>query len=226
MNRQKGKQLGKYVPDYFVFDLETTGINVNRDQIIEISSLKVVQGKVVKEFSTLVNPHRHIPEAASAVNHITDELVADAPELEEALGNFLSFIGDGILVGHNIHNFDTNFVYDAVWSLFGRAFSNNYVDTLFVARKCLPQLPHHTLGDISQYFHISTQGAHRALADCYMNQRCYEELGKLLPGSAQTEDEQPVCPECGSLLRRRKGRYGEFWGCSGYPFCRYTRAVR
>lgn len=91
--RNKGKRLNKYVPDYVVFDLETTGINQGRDAIIEISAVKVVGGAIVEEYSTLVNPKRHIPAGATAVNGITDGMVADAPEIGDAIRGFLEFTG-------------------------------------------------------------------------------------------------------------------------------------
>ena len=143
--RNKGKRLNGYVPNYVVFDLETTGISVQHDTIIEISALKVVNGKVERDFSTLVNPLRPIPSGATAVNGITDAMVADAPVLSVVMTRFLEFIGNDILVGHNIHTFDTNFVYDAALGLLGREMHNDYVDTLYMARQCLPQLAHHTL---------------------------------------------------------------------------------
>ena len=180
ITRNKGKRLNQYVPDYIVFDLETTGISVQHDTIIEISALKVKKGTVTEEFNTLVNPHRHIPAGATAVNGITDAMVAGAPELADVMKDFLQFIGKEVLVGHNIHTFDTNFIYDAAWSLFGTELRNDYIDTLYMARRCLPQLAHHTLGDVSEYFHISTEGAHRALNDCRMNQQIYEQMGKLI----------------------------------------------
>lgn len=57
---------------------------------------------------------------------------------------------------------------------------SDYIDTLYMARRCLPQLSHHKLTDVSAHFGIETEGAHRALCDCRMNQRCYEEMGKLM----------------------------------------------
>ncbi len=223
--RNKGKRLNGYVPNYVVFDLETTGISVQHDTIIEISALKVVNGKVEREFSTLVNPLRPIPSGATAVNGITDAMVADAPVLSVVMTRFLEFIGNDILVGHNIHTFDTNFVYDAALGLLGREMHNDYVDTLYMARQCLPQLAHHTLGDVAGYFHISTDGAHRALSDCRMNQQIYEQMGKLTGAGLQQKQPEQMCPVCGCELIRRKGRYGEFYGCSGFPGCRYTRNV-
>ena len=83
----------KYVPDYVVFDLETTGINPVSDDIIEISALKVVNGKIVEEFSSLINPGRPIPYQATRVNHITDKMVENAPDLEWGIQKFLDFTG-------------------------------------------------------------------------------------------------------------------------------------
>lgn len=223
--------MNKYVADYVVFDLETTGINQERDAIIEISAVKVIGNQVAEEFSTLVNPYRHIPKGATAVNGITDEMVADAPSIKEAIELFLDFIGNSILVGHNIHTFDTNFAYDAAFTELGRELRNDYIDTLYLARRCLPKLSHHKLTDVSQHFQIATEGAHRALCDCMMNQKCYEELGKLLASKKAATDqgdslkEEIPCPECGNELVLRKGKFGEFYGCSGFPGCRYTRKV-
>lgn len=231
--RNKGKRLSKYVEDYVVFDLETTGINQERDAIIEISAIKVCKNRVVEEFSTLVNPGRHIPYSATAVNGITDEMVKDAPEIGKAIADFLNFVGDHILVGHNIHTFDMNFAYDAAWNELGKELHNDYIDTLYLARRYLPELSHHRLTDVSAHFCIETKGAHRALCDCVMNQKCYEELGRLMKKQqeerkgkeASERKEEMICPECGSVLVLRKGRFGEFYGCGGFPGCRYTRKI-
>lgn len=232
MVRNKGKRLHKYVKDYVVFDLETTGVNPERDSIIEISAVKVGNGKTIGEYSTLVNPGCHIPAAATAVNGIRDDMVADAPQEGEAMEGFLEFIGGSILVGHNIHTFDMNFAYDAVLRALGKELDNDYVDTLYMARSCLPGLSHYRLTDICEYFHIAVEGAHRALNDCRMNQRCYEELGKIweaqkqkreAEGNSPEPEEGQVCPLCGGILYLRKGRYGKFYGCGNFPSCRFTK---
>lgn len=216
----KGKRLVKYVADYVVFDLETTGTNTISDAIIEISAVKVRNGEITDTFSTLVNPERSIPYYATAVNGITDEMVADAPDLKEALGAFLEFIEDDVLVGHNIQSFDLKFVCSETEKLFGRSMENDYIDTLYMARSCLPQLKHHKLVDIADYFLISKEGAHRALNDCIMNQKCFEQLAGI-----QKNVKMEICPKCSGELKKRKGRFGEFLGCSNYPKCRYTRSV-
>ena len=116
--REKGNRLVQYVPDYTVFDLETTGISANMDDIIEISAVKVKGGIVQDTFSTLVNPGRHIPAQATKVNGITDQMVSEAPLIREAMTEFLRFVGEDILVGHNIQSFDMKFIYREVEELF------------------------------------------------------------------------------------------------------------
>ncbi len=222
--KKEAKRLAKYVPDYVVFDLETTGISCVNDQIIEISAVKAAGGKVVDTFSTLVNPQCAIPYSATRVNGITDEMVAEAPCIQEALEGFLAFIKGHVLVGHNIHSFDLNFIIDAAMGVFGRDVRNNYVDTLYMARNCLPKLPHYKLSDVANHFGISAVGAHRALNDCVINQGCYESLGKILIERQKVEPEA-ICPKCGAEMVKRSGKYGEFYGCSDFPRCRGTRKL-
>ena len=99
LGKNKGKLLTKYVPDYIVFDLETTGVMISKDEIIEISAVKVRDGKVVEEFSELVNPGRPIPYDATRVNNITDEMVRHAPCCKEVLGHFFGICGRGYFSG-------------------------------------------------------------------------------------------------------------------------------
>ena len=110
LGNTKGKLINQYVPDYVLYDLETTGTSSKYDEVIEISAVKVKNGVVTEEFSQLVNPGRPIPSAASAVNHITDDMVAFAPMFDSVLQQFLAFIGDDVLAGHNINRFDMKFL--------------------------------------------------------------------------------------------------------------------
>ncbi|WP_176944181.1 ATP-dependent RecD-like DNA helicase [Marvinbryantia formatexigens] len=194
---KRGRLLNKYVADYVVFDLETTGISSKYDEVIEISAVKVEAGQVTGEFSTLVNPGRKIPPAASRVNGITDKMVAGALPFSEVLGDFFAFAGDFVLVGHNINSFDMKFLYRDAKKYFRKVPDNDYVDTLLLARAALPELSHHRLVDLAEHYGISAKGAHRALNDCHMNQKVYGKLaeeaeaarqrrqkGEQMPGSA------------------------------------------
>lgn len=121
LGRNKGKRIEKYIGDYVVFDLETTGVSCYNDQVVEISAVKVKNGQIVEEFTSLVNPGCPISYGASQVNGITDEMVADAPSFDVALAEFLKFVGDYVLVGHNIHTFDMKFLYRDAEKYFGKS---------------------------------------------------------------------------------------------------------
>lgn len=218
---RRGKQLRDYVPSYVVYDLETTGTRPNMDAIVEISAVKVENHTLIDTFSMLVNPGCPIPYGATAINGITDEMVAQEPDIETVFPLFLEFIGDAVLVGHNIHCFDMKFIWRVAETLYeGKTVANDYIDTLPMARRILPDLAHHRLTDISVHYHISTEGAHRALNDCMMNRQCYELLAR-----EQGLHAPRKCPRCGGELKRRNGRYGEFWGCMEYPSCKYTENI-
>ncbi len=230
LGNRMGNKLITYVSDYVVFDLETTGISCASDDVIEISAVKVCGGQVVGEFSTLVNPGRPIPWQATQVNGITNEMVAGSPDFQEVLAAFLDFAGDAVLVGHNIHSFDMKFLYRDSRRFWNRIPDNDYVDTLQIGRMCLPRLGHHRLVDLAEYYGISSEGAHRALNDCRMNQQVFECLGRDMakyPDPAfPSADGCRLCPKCGSALKLRNGRFGEFYGCTGYPVCRHTEKVQ
>jgi len=222
LGADKGKQKNEYIPDYVVFDLETTGVNCHKDAVVEISAVKVIGGQIEEEFSSLVNPGRSIPFYATEVNGITDDMVADAPAFDAVLDEFLEFIGDLPLVGHNIRTFDLPFIYRDSEKYFGKVPGNDFVDTLSLARMCMPGFKHYRLTDLAAHFGAETEGAHRALCDCRMNRIVYEKLGEILASGAVNIRK---CPECGETMVRRSGKYGPFWGCSGYPECRHTEKI-
>ncbi len=225
LSNNPGKKRIECISDYVLFDLETTGVSWQNDEVVEISALKVQDGEVVDEFSTLVNPGMPIPFAASSVNGITDDMVADSPEFDEVLGQFLEFAGDAVLVGHNIQCFDMKFIQKSAQRYYGQMIGNDYIDTLQLARLYLPQLTHFALTDLARHYGISTRGAHRALNDCRMNQKIYECLKAEMANPSEAAKAVQVCPRCGNVLRRKSGRFGEFWGCMSYPDCRYTRNI-
>ena len=113
-NRSKGAKIFTAEDNYTVFDLETTGFNPARCKIIEISALKVRNNTVTDVYSTLINPEMHIPSEATKTNHITDEMVKNAPTIKEEFDKFLDFIGNDILIGHNIDSFDYNMIF--IWN--------------------------------------------------------------------------------------------------------------
>ena len=223
LSSRKGKNLNKYVSDYVVFDLETTGMSPDKDEIVEISAIKVKDGEIVDEFSSLVNPGMPIPAGASAVNGITDDMVADAPGFEEVFELFLEFIGEEVLVGHNIAGFDMHFLYRYAMQYWNKTLDNNYVDTVVIAKKCFPQMAHRRLTDLAAHYKLNTEGAHRALFDCEMNQKVFEYMAKDLENPVIVKPRS--CPLCGNKMKIRNGKFGEFWGCMGFPECRHTERI-
>ena len=219
LTTQKGRNIDSYIENYVLFDLETTGISCRSDDVIEISALRVRNGQVTECFSSLVDPGRPIPWAASRVNNITDDMVAGEPTMEEILPQFLEFVGEDVLAGHNIARFDLNFLYRDSMVRFGLLPGNDYVDTLLFARQSLPGLPSYALTALAEHYGLTTQGAHRALNDCRMNQQIFERLAREPRRAAKR------CPRCGQPMALRKGRFGAFYGCTGYPVCRYTENV-
>jgi len=148
---------------FVVFDIETTGLSPIKDKIIEIGALKIVAGKVVKEFSTFVNPKRPIPYEITRLTKINDEMVLDSPTIEEVLPRFLEFIGKDVLVAHNA-NFDVRFLeqncrYQEIYCQFVS------VDTMALARTLLPAISKHTLNSVTTALNISLENHHRAIDD-------------------------------------------------------------
>lgn len=224
LGEKLGNNIDDFVADYVVFDFETTGLNpFDGDRIVEMSAVRVINHKVVEKFATLVNPEQPISPEATMVNGITDDMVEDAPKMKEALKEFIDFIGDDILVGHNIKSFDMNFLkIECMLQFDGRVPDNDYIDTVLIARHCMPELAHRSLTVLAEHFGFSSEGAHRALADCIMNQKVYERLKEETVKFENGEKKIPVCSKCGSRMVIRKGKYGEFWGCAGYPKCTNT----
>ena len=216
----------KVIKDYVCFDLETTGFGKTAE-IIEIGAIKVRDGTTVDKFSELVKPTNRISGVVTALTGISQNDVADARNISEVLPDFLEFIGNDILVGHNIAAFDMKFLYRDFEKYMGLILPNDFVDTLRLAKIVFPDWKHRRLGDLANYYGISTVGAHRALTDCKMNQKVFELLGKELSGEGTMDVRQNVktCPKCGMMMVKRKGKFGEFRGCKGFPDCRYTENI-
>ena len=124
---------GKY-DRFVVFDTETTGLAPSKDRIIELGAVRFVDGEPIERFRTLVNPERPIPEEATEINNITDDMVINAPTIVQVLPSFEEFIGKDLLIGHNLE-FDLKFIYYSGSLLFET--KRKYIDTLEQARKLL-----------------------------------------------------------------------------------------
>ena len=170
---------------FVAFDLETTGLFSNKDEIVEIGAVKftvyddngIIRPKKISEFQTLVKPPMMIPDEATRVNHLTNAMVENAPDINTSLKKFTVFCGQSaILVAHNA-DFDAGFLHVAYTKHPQLLPGNPIVDSLRVARSILPELKSHKLGDLAHMFQrikgqiklaINNDEMHRAVYDCEM----------------------------------------------------------
>ena len=163
---------------YCVLDLETTGLSAKTEKITEIGIMKIKDGKVIEEFSEFVNPEKPIPQRVQEITNITDDMVKDAPKIEELFPKILEFIKGTVLVAHNA-TFDIGFLKTIARNL-GYEFDYTYVDTLPLARKLYPELKKHKLGKIADHLKIKVEVAHRALDDVDTTVKVLREMMKTL----------------------------------------------
>ena len=185
----KGKSLVCFLESYTVIDIETTGLGFTSD-IIELSAIKIVNGKEEKHFSSLVQPKpffaqlknditpqfHFVDDIITSLTGITDEMLKNADPLEIVLPKFADFISNDILLGHNIASFDSNMLYDKYKICGLSTFSNNYIDTLRLSRKLLPELESHSLIYVADHYGIIPTSSHRAYSDCETTYKCFEAL--------------------------------------------------
>ena len=140
-------------------DLETTGLDVEKDSIIEIGAVRMREGKIIEEYSTLVNPGFVIPAETTHITGIHQDDLRDAPLLTTALPQITEFVGNAPVIAHNV-SFDIGFM-----RRFGTLKSNLPIDTFDLASILLPQVPRYSLSSLAKFFEIDLENAHRALDD-------------------------------------------------------------
>ena len=149
--------------DYTVFDLETTGGSA-LDRVIEIGAVRVEGLRPAREFSTLLDPGISIPAFVSEMTGIRDDMVAGARSFEEIADEFAAFVGDSILVAHNLP-FDWGFVNRELARYRGFVLANRRLCTVRIGRKLLAHLSDRRLDTVAAYYGIGIEGRHRALGD-------------------------------------------------------------
>lgn len=172
--------------DSFVaFDIETSGTYgaANGDgpaEITEIGAVKVVDGKVTERFSELVNPSRKILPRIARITGITDDMVADKPDITTVIRAFSEFVGDSVLVGHNIKASDLYYI-DRAACRAGARLENPFFDTYLYAKRWQATKGWDTvkLEYLSEWFGIQQKDAHRAWCDAEANAELYEKLKEL-----------------------------------------------
>lgn len=140
-------------------DLETTGLDPNRDEIIEIGAVRFRDGVIVDEFTALVDPGRPIPTLITSLTGLRDDDVIGKPKIASVLPQLLAFVGSSPLLGHNI-SFDTSFLYKQ-----GILQNNLRIDTYELASVLVPRAPRYSLTSLTDMFGLEIGNAHRALHD-------------------------------------------------------------
>lgn len=162
------------IKSYVAFDIETTGLEVETEEIIEIGALKVIDGKVVDRFMEFVKPKKLISEKITEITGITNEMVAQARPIEEVIKDFVSFCADHVLIGHNIQ-FDYKFC-KRYASMHGYAFEKKGIDTLKIARAVHKEMESKSLGALCEHYQIINHAAHRAYHDALATAKLYQTL--------------------------------------------------
>lgn len=174
---------------FICFDIETTGLSAVRDKITEIGAVKVENGVITDTFSTFANPEMPIPQKITQLTGITDDMVKDAPSQSEAVGAFLEFAGDNVLVAHNAP-FDTSFIAKACEDM-GREYNYTSIDTVAISRAILTDIKNCKLDTVAKFLRLGDFNHHRATDDAEMLARIFINLCQRLTddyGITKTND--------------------------------------
>lgn len=188
----KGRSLLAAINDYTAVDIETTGLNPASCEIIEISAVKVRDGQVVETFSQLVKPVCPVDGFISDLTGITNEMLADQPDISEVYPRFHVFLGDDLILGHNV-SFDISFLNAANLALGGPGLLCDYVDTLRVSRRLFPEMPHHRLSDLVCRCGIQNDQEHRALSDAMATKECYDYMLRIMREKGISSEDLAKC---------------------------------
>jgi DNA polymerase III epsilon subunit family exonuclease len=183
---------------FIALDLETTGLSLLAHRIVEVAAVRFsLTAGILECFSTLVQPEQDIPEDVIKIHGINAEMLKDKPTFSEISADLLRFLGNHILIGHNVH-FDLAFLARALSRSGQELPLNPVIDSCRLSRKCLPEAPNHKLTTLSDYFKLPYPGqAHRAQPDAEV---C-AALFKLCLSRVSAQEHQPlsalehICPE-------------------------------
>jgi len=149
---------------FVIVDTETTGTNAQTDRLLEVAAVKVRGGQIVDQFAQLVNPGRSVPRRITQLTGISTAMVFDQPGTADALPRFLQFLGDAVLVAHNLP-FDLGFLNAALQRAGGEPLANETLCTLRLARRLLRGLESKALSSLIRFFDLMVENRHRALGD-------------------------------------------------------------
>lgn len=162
--------------NYVVLDIETTGLDTDKDVIIEFGALRVSGGVIKDYFCALVNCGYAIPHKITKLTGITDEMLrSEGISLEEALESLLNFIGSSPIVAHNA-SFDCEFIQIACEECGFDDFDNEIIDTVKLAKQKLPLAPNYKLRTLANLLNLDNSNMHRAMIDCEITLNLFLKL--------------------------------------------------
>lgn len=161
---------------FICLDCETTGLEPQTDQVIEVAATKFTFDKTIDTFESLIDPGMLIPEPSQEIHHISNEMVAGKPKIQEILPALLQFVGNHIVIGHGI-KLDLTFLDTAAKrnNIPSRLSSLPTIDTLRLAR-LYGESPINSLEKLREHFNIASEGAHRAMSDVTVNIEVFKFL--------------------------------------------------
>ncbi|MEH6605032.1 MAG: 3'-5' exonuclease [Pseudomonadales bacterium] len=151
-----------------VLDFETTGLSARGgDRVIEVGAVAVVDGKIVEQYQSLMNPGYRVSSFIEDYTGISNEMLSDAPNCREVIPRLQAFLEDSVVVAHNA-SFDRGFL-DAEYEGLGFEREQPFLCSMRIARRLYPNAPNHKLGTLVRYTEVKQTGQfHRALADAEM----------------------------------------------------------
>lgn len=194
---------------YCIFDLETTGLSSKYDHIIEFGAKNMDHRAITGSMQMFIKPPVPLKAFTTELTNITENDLADAPTIEEAIDQILEFIGDRILVAHNA-DFDVNFLNDLLIRLGRKPLNNPVIDTLDLDRSLHKERKAHRLGNVARMYDVryDEDGAHRAdydanvLADVLL--KMFNEINSKYPEVKTLQDLQNMQDEsCFSKVRKK-----------------------
>ncbi len=204
----KGQSLLTFPSNYVIIDIETTGFNSKSDEIIEIGAVKVTNNKISSIFQSLVQARNPISNYISNLTGINNAMLAETNPITVVLDSFLSFIGDHVLVGHNI-NRDVDFLYDQCELHLNQYFKNDYIDIKALFRKQQQATENYRITTLCEKCALQNTHTHRALSDClaindlYQSLKthpsfinCVEDLDNLILASEFKKSHSPYHKQC------------------------------
>jgi DNA polymerase III subunit alpha, Gram-positive type len=149
---------------FVVFDVETTGLSAVYNTIIELAAVKIRDGEIIDRFESFANPHHRLSATTINLTGITDDMVQNAPEVDEVLKKFYEWTQDAVLVAHNA-SFDMGFLNVGYKKIGVEKAKNPVIDTLELGRFLYPELKNHRLNTLAKRFDIELTQHHRAIYD-------------------------------------------------------------